>query len=300
MAALLRWNSVFRAQRPLHVRRWLNRPRHDAHFHDFIEITVIVAGRGRHRTAAGSEALARGDAVVLLPGMWHEYHDGEGFSGYDCCFQPELLQRELAWVHEEGGLGACLRAQTAAEGPRRIALDPAFLDLLAPLLESFRDLPRVAEPLPGSVPVASGRNAILRGVLSLLLGGLAEGLARASAPAPVAGSAAQPSLHALAERGQALLAEDLVREWTLTGLARHLGTSPSYLSRAFRSVVGRAPMAHAAHCRMQHAATLLAQSTLPVATIAAQVGIADASYFARLFRAHHGVQPGAYRRRFQA
>ncbi|MCK6489127.1 MAG: helix-turn-helix domain-containing protein [Planctomycetes bacterium] len=65
-------------------------------------------------------------------------------------------------------------------------------------------------------------------------------------------------------------------------------------------MVGRAPMAHAAHCRMEHAATLLAQTRQPVAAIAAQVGILDPSYFARLFRAHIGVQPVAYRRRFQS
>lgn len=296
MAGTLRWNGVFRAQRPLHVRRWLNRPRHDAHFHDFIEVTVIVAGRGRHRTAAGSEELSRGDAVVLVPGAWHEYLDGDGFCGFDCCFRPELLQRELAWVHEEALLSARLRGQVAPQLPQRIRLEPALLDMLAPLLEAVRDLPRIAEPMAEAAPAASGRKAILLGVLALVLGGLADGLARGAAQVPQPAAA----LAALAERGQALLAADLTRDWSLPALAQQLGTSPSYLSRAFRTVVGRAPMAHAVHCRMQHAATLLAQTRQPVAAIAAQVGILDPSYFARLFRAHIGVQPVAYRRRFQA
>ncbi len=75
--------------------------------------------------------------------------------------------------------------------------------------------------------------------------------------------------------------------------------SPSLLSRAFRTVVGRSPMAHYGRCRMEHAAMLLLRSDLPVAEIGARVGVFDANYFARRFRAEMGLQPSAYRRRFQ-
>jgi AraC-like DNA-binding protein len=46
---------------------------------------------------------------------------------------------------------------------------------------------------------------------------------------------------------------------------------------------------------MGHASRLLAESTLPVNDIAAQLGYDDPFYFSRLFKSVHAVAPTEYR-----
>jgi len=46
---------------------------------------------------------------------------------------------------------------------------------------------------------------------------------------------------------------------------------------------------------MSEARVLLGRTDLPISEIARQVGIADAGYFARLFRTIHGVSPRRWR-----
>jgi AraC family L-rhamnose operon transcriptional activator RhaR len=149
----------------------------------------------------------------------------------------------------------------------------------------------------GPVRPGDGELQRLFGALLVVLGSLLGALHAAGTKPPVAG--ASPVLQALTRRALALMAEDLTAELSLSGLAASLQVSPSLLSRAFRTVVGRSPMAHYGRLRMEQAAMLLLRSELPVAEIAAQVGIFDANYFARRFRAEMGLQPSAYRRRFQ-
>lgn len=49
--------------------------------------------------------------------------------------------------------------------------------------------------------------------------------------------------------------------------------------------------------RMSEARVLLGGTDLPISEIARRVGVADAGYFARLFRTIHGVSPRRWRPR---
>ncbi|MGE0443157.1 MAG: AraC family transcriptional regulator [Gemmatimonadales bacterium] len=97
----------------------------------------------------------------------------------------------------------------------------------------------------------------------------------------------------IADRIAAEFAEPL----TIAQLARDEGIHPVYLARAFRRLHGCGPADYLRQLRIDHAATLLRQSDLPLARVAAAVGYADQSHFHRQFQRRMGVTPGAYRRR---
>lgn len=78
-------------------------------------------------------------------------------------------------------------------------------------------------------------------------------------------------------------------------LARGLGLDPSYFSRLFRAQVGQSPRRFLTNARLQLARFLLRDSQLSVARIAERTGYADVHFFARHFRAEHGLTPSAYR-----
>jgi AraC family transcriptional regulator, L-rhamnose operon transcriptional activator RhaR len=297
MTDRLHWKNFFKEQHPVQVRRWRWRTDHYAHDHDFFELVVVTGGEGRHISADGTRRIAASDVVFMVPGVWHEYSGCSELYGYDCCFSKDLLYRELAWLTDDPVLGGLMLRNPASPAHRKPVfghLQPSSLELVRPLLAALTEAPG---PDPRRLQTGDGSQQRLYGTLLVVLGHLLAGLESTAGRPPVARHS--PALQALTRRALGLMTGDLTIAWTLRSLSSSLDVSPSLLSRAFRTVVGRSPMAHYGRCRMEHAAMLLLRSELPVAEIGARVGIYDANYFARRFRVEMGLQPTAYRRRFQ-
>lgn len=106
--------------------------------------------------------------------------------------------------------------------------------------------------------------------------------------------------------------ESRIFQPVLEYMARHMGDSmmmeelaalaymqPTYFIRRFRRCFGLPPMAYLNRMRIYKAMRLLAGSELTIEQIAHEVGIQDASYFARVFRKQTNATPSEYRTRFQ-
>lgn len=85
---------------------------------------------------------------------------------------------------------------------------------------------------------------------------------------------------------------------TVAGLARELDVTPNYLTAQFKKEVGMAPLACLNQLRMRRAARQLARTRDSVQEIAASVGILDANYFVKRFKAEFGYTPTEFRRRY--
>lgn len=90
--------------------------------------------------------------------------------------------------------------------------------------------------------------------------------------------------------------DDLSGLLTLDRLAGAIHLSSHHFARAFKATVGQAPHAYVTARRMDRARQLLASTGLGVSEVASAVGFANLSHFRRVFRAHFGAGPGAYRR----
>ncbi|WP_246090981.1 AraC family transcriptional regulator [Nonomuraea deserti] len=113
-------------------------------------------------------------------------------------------------------------------------------------------------------------------------------------------SEGEPILRALRHPavGAALLAVQtrFAEPWTVESLAEESGLSRSAFAAAFRELVGEAPMRHLTARRMQEAARLLAESTLPHSRIARRVGYQSTVGFHLAFKQWHGLTPGEFRK----
>lgn len=89
----------------------------------------------------------------------------------------------------------------------------------------------------------------------------------------------------------------LERPLRLAALAAELGLSRDTLERRFRRATGRSPGQYYLGLRLRRAEDCLRHTTMAVAAVAQSCGFADASAFAKSFKAHHGVSPSAFRRR---
>lgn len=93
-----------------------------------------------------------------------------------------------------------------------------------------------------------------------------------------------------------LIAEDLHRPLVLEEIARAVNLSQPRLRSLFKAETGVTPAQHLKSLRMQKAKELLEETFLNVKQIMLQVGIKDASHFARDFRELYGITPAEYRR----
>ncbi|MEN7430880.1 AraC family transcriptional regulator [Chromobacterium sp. TRC.1.1.SA] len=107
-------------------------------------------------------------------------------------------------------------------------------------------------------------------------------------------------LGALADRRLSPLLQavhsDLAAPWRLESMAARAGMSRSAFARHFRARVGDTPLNHLTGWRIQRARTLLRESWLPLAEVAARVGYDSDAAFQRAFKRLTGLPPGEYRR----
>ncbi|MGY3299853.1 AraC-like DNA-binding protein [Pseudomonas sp. TE6288] len=88
--------------------------------------------------------------------------------------------------------------------------------------------------------------------------------------------------------------EQDLAELSLERLARQAGMGRYQLIRAFSVATGMTPHACLLNARVNKARSLLRQGQA-LAEVAYNLGFADQSHFQRVFKAHVGVTPGAYR-----
>jgi AraC-like DNA-binding protein len=82
---------------------------------------------------------------------------------------------------------------------------------------------------------------------------------------------------------------------TLAAIARAAHVTPAHLVRSFRAATGTTPIAYAWERRVALAADLLANTGLPLATVAERAGFKTVHHFSRRVRQATGLPPGALR-----
>ena len=79
-------------------------------------------------------------------------------------------------------------------------------------------------------------------------------------------------------------------------LCRLFHYNEAYFCRLFRQMTGMTVSTYLRTLRMEQAQTLLRNSTLDVAAVAAACGYPDPRYFTATFTAQYGLSPTAYRK----
>lgn len=85
---------------------------------------------------------------------------------------------------------------------------------------------------------------------------------------------------------------------TMQSMSKELEVPASRIISQFKKEVGITPLAYLNRLRMQHAAHSLAHSKTPIHEVAASVGIMDANYFVKRFKAEFQCTPSEYREKY--
>ncbi|GAA0587520.1 AraC family transcriptional regulator [Kribbella sandramycini] len=268
----------------VHAGQHVHEGSHPLHTHSFFEIALVIAGDGVHHSQSGRQQLQPGDAILLRPGVWHEYEQCRGLLVYNCCFAADLVQRELAWTREDPLLGYLLWTgpfSAQRRGVLSMHLDDETFAEARRHLDGLREL--------RDQPIGRHRGELV-GWLSLYLSCLARIVAERND--------VRQQAHPAVLTAMRMLEADPARPWTLTELAQALHLAPGYLVRLFKSATGLPPMAYLSRHRAELAAGQLLHTDLPVSRIGEAVGWPDQNYFARRFKSHYGLSASNYRQRF--
>jgi AraC-like DNA-binding protein len=109
--------------------------------------------------------------------------------------------------------------------------------------------------------------------------------------------ARESTVHPALQKTFELINQRLAQSITIEHLAAEAGLSQTHLNRLFHSTVGSTVSQYIRSRRMERARHLLLHSTLPVKSIAAQVGIPDPHLFNKTVRKELGAPPSKIRRR---
>ena len=92
------------------------------------------------------------------------------------------------------------------------------------------------------------------------------------------------------------MAEHVAEEFNLAQLAAQVGLSKFHFDRLFKTAMGMSPSRYYINLRMDEARRLLRETKKSVVDVALDVGYANPSHFAQLFRRETGLSPSDYRR----
>jgi AraC-like DNA-binding protein len=268
---------------------------------DRAPLTVVVMARGR-ATFTGSQGaceVAVGDVVLVRGGEPYTLADGVDTPADirilpgQVCVDPNgrILAEQMAlgvrsWgntrsadatvmligtYEQETSVGSLLLSRL----PRELVvrdLEPALVELFA--AEVVGDEP--------------GQSAVVDRLLDLVVVRCAR-----TVVAPSSGGSVDP----LVARARRALEERLDEPWTVESLARCVGLSRAALARRFAQEVGEPPLTYLTRWRLAVAADLMLGTDLTLASIAVQVGYANAFALSAAFKRVRGESPRDFRHR---
>ncbi|RAP76779.1 helix-turn-helix transcriptional regulator [Paenibacillus montanisoli] len=256
------------------------------HQHPVFHLMYVTEGEGVFLVDDRISRAMPGYLYVINPNEWHQFQGDEriGLHNLECTF---LLRNEdnepvpanlFNWIEEKRG-----RSMPAAirEGPIEVpaALRPFLLEGFHRLLD------------PSNRYVTAEHLSLMVVDLMLRVEEIVWRLGVLAAEPADGTEAVADEIAALQQYMRSHIGEPL----KLEHLAQLVHWSPNYLCRVFKAHANMTPMAYLQRLRMTEAEKLLLFTDFPVFEIAEMLGYEDASYFARLFRRHHGRAPSEYR-----
>jgi AraC-like DNA-binding protein/mannose-6-phosphate isomerase-like protein (cupin superfamily) len=247
------------------------------HLHPEIEVTAILAGRGRLLNGDREGRFRAGDVLLHGPGLPHAYQSWRPgpSAALWLQFPPRVLGEWVAAAPEFAAIRDLLRRAT-----RGLRFSPAAARRAVRLLRTMHGL------------AGARRHARLIELLELLA---ADRRARPLASAgfalpevPLSGRARE--LHRWVE-------EHWREPVSLAAAGRRLGLHPQSVARYCRRVCGQSLIALVRGRRLAAAAGRLAATDEPVTTVAYACGFNNLANFNRQFRRAYGLAPGEYRTR---
>lgn len=254
------------------------------HSHGFDELVIILKGTAMHLIDEHEIPVKSGDVFVIARNHMHQYQEMHGLALANILFDAKSLQMEqwdiraLPGFHALFSIEPAFRAQHKLQS--RLQLSERQLNHVNGLLHNLTR--ETTAQTPGYRVMATG-----------LFMQLAVYLSRCYSTVGTEDSLGLLRIGDAIAHIETRFAENI----TLEELARKSHLSKRHFQRIFRDCMGRSPIDHLMHVRVQKATELLRVSERSITEIAFDCGFQDSNYFTRCFRKVMNQTPREYRKK---
>lgn len=253
------------------------------HDHDYVEITLVSAGKALHLVEGAAVALEAGDVLAIPPGIVHAYDRVEDFEITNLAYKSRELPVPL--------LDASDLPLFSRFFPRQ--KDIAFQEAAKPIIrlsEEERKLLRADfSELSGELlGLRRGTSFHCMVIFMQILSRLAR-YTENSLPKEEPNYLLRPVLQYL----NAHFCENI----TVEALVKKSNMSPRSFFRHFKEAVGYTPYEYITKLRIQHASAMLLGTEKKLCEIALECGFCDGNHLSKVFTAVRGMPPARFRRR---
>jgi AraC-like DNA-binding protein len=260
----------------------------DWHCNEGIEIGYVAAGRLPFGIGGDSLSVGPGELTITRP--WQRHRVGD----------PKVPACHYSWVILDVGMR---RPNQAWQWPKWLLFPKSALARLTDTLRQNEDPVWPADRRIGDCfsrldeIVARGTGetnlARLKIAINELVVLLAELMESRSPLLDASLSGSDRTVRVFLES----LTRRLDEPWTLESMADACGLGRSRFSTLCRKITNLTPIAYLSQLRLESASSmLLAAPGRSVTEVALHCGFQSSQYFARAFRARHGITPSEYRR----
>jgi AraC family L-rhamnose operon transcriptional activator RhaR/AraC family L-rhamnose operon regulatory protein RhaS len=259
-------------------------PGFELHTHEFVEMVVVLGGRGVHLTGYGDYEIGAGDIFVIHRDIAHGFAESRGMDIVNFMLTQSFLDDTGRWLRQLPGYHSLFVLEPAYRYRQkirnRLRLSAAELKPVARLVESISE--ELANERPAYRAMVTAHWQMLFAHLCRVFSNVADGDTPFS---PLADTIAFMERH-------------YPEKLSLRDLARRACLSPNHFIRMFRLHYGMTPGKYLSELRIERAKELLRGTERSVTDIAFSCGFSDSNYFARAFREAESLTPRAYRQRW--
>ena len=263
-----------------------NRDMKVRHFHDSIELYILLEGTRYFFVDRTIHVIEEHTAILIPPGQIHKtstYGDDPRHRRFLLQLSREGSEGILRDTFAMGFDEFC----QALSGPVRISDEkwPEFLALMEKIKTAFS----------GETPYLPMVKLLAHELLFMYT----EELGRIRAQKKESRDTAALPSDTLSSIQQVIeyLNDRYMEDIHLDDLARRFFISRAYLTRSFRQMTGVTVVQYLTVVRIRRACQLLTETDEPVTEIARQCGFSNTTYFENVFRRLRGMTPSRYRRR---
>lgn len=253
------------------------------HAHDFMELVVIMKGKGRFYIEGQELAVEEGNLLLLNPGTYHKslggMRQGEGvlecylaFSGVqfkDCCEghmplfkgNSRIMKMPDKMKQDIFRLCTAMEKEAKACNAGRYFMLKAYLIQVLCLIIREQQEEEKDERCRGYIFKSTGKKYVVQQIMKYM-------------------------------------EEHYQEKISLDQIAENMYLSSFYISKLFKSETGDTPINYLISLRMEKAKEMLdKEPEESVQKIAAAVGYEDAYHFSKLFKKYYGISPLYYKGR---
>ena len=251
-----------------------------AHWHPEIEIIYVRCGRVDVLTDQTEILLHTGDIAFISPNALHSLKSLDREADYQAMvFSTELIAFPGTHFFQRDFLQPL--QDSAQAFPVRIAADDPRSSAITGAVKTICD----------GDPAAQNYKMTVLNCLFQVCSAIAPYLVPAQQGAIAKGNETVKTCVTYLE-------ENFSKKLTLDQIAEHVHLHPNYLCALFKNFTGQSIFQHLIQLRVEDAARMLRKEHISVTEAALRCGFESVSFFTRKFKAHMGVTPKEYSKRY--